>query len=161
MRIKGFTGHNTLRLTNLSLMVFVVASTLVGGCRKKHDAPAAHDSTLVAPAPGPMTLAIRLLHTDSTLADSVHPFTTKDTVHAVIHTENASDSSRVHATWRYLDRKVAIAENESELGAGANDTHFDLMNANPWPVGIYQLFVMVDGHLRDSISFPIVAKKRP
>lgn len=85
----------------------------------------------------------------------MRPFRSRDTVHAVIHTENASDTSTVSGTWFYLEKHAMIAHNEAKLAAGTNDTHFDLINANPWPTGRYALIVEVDRQLHDTLFFPI------
>jgi hypothetical protein len=130
-------------------------AVVISGCHKRTTGqPQGASDSAVHPA-GPLTLSVQLLHTDSTLADSAHQFGVHDTVHAVIHTENATDTSRVAGVWYFLTRSRKLAENQSDLSAGANDTHFDLINANAWPVGMYALVVDVDHRLRDTVLFPI------
>ena len=151
---------NIRRTLFLSLVIALTSA----GCHRKPAPPAepnasatqlssAHDSTVVPT--GPLSVAIRLTHTDSTLADSLHPFHVRDTVHAVIHTENATDTSALDGKWVFLPKHAVIAENKASLAAGTNDTHFDLMNANPWPAGRYQLIVTVDQHVSDTVNFGI------
>jgi hypothetical protein len=152
MKFWTLARHNTLRPLILSVLGILLFSSI--GCQKKTE-QAALDTTIASVPPLPISVSIQLLHTDSTTADSIHPFTARDTVHAVIHTENATDTSIIHASWRYVQKNATIAENEEHLSAGTNDTHFDLMNAKLWPIGAYDLLVDVDGH-RDSIRFPIV-----
>jgi hypothetical protein len=143
------------------LIVLPMLLLLATGCHRKQTDPGRRTSDSTLPVtPAPLTLSVRLLHTDSSTADSAHPFRSRDTVHAVIHTENASDTSTVSGTWLYLTKHTMIAHNEAKLATGTNDTHFDLINANPWPSGQYSLIVDVDRTLHDTVLFEIEPKRR-
>lgn len=91
--------------------------------------------------------------------DTTSDFDIRDTIHGIIETQNALDGTQLLGKWYYAKTGQMIAENSATLSAGMNLSHFDLINAHPWPLGKYKLYVLVDSVLRDSAQFAIENKR--
>ncbi len=143
--------HNTFLVSVLAIL---------WGCGRNNPAPIPEKDT-AAPVL-PLTIHTVLTHSrDTSLAaiDTTTYFDSRDTIHGLIRTEHAQDGMALEGQWYYLKTGQKIAENSARLSAGTNVSHFDLINANPWPLGKYKLFVLLDSVIRDSAEFSVENKR--
>ena len=147
-------------MTKSLFLIFAVAA-LIAGCKKNTPLPIPEKDTMNLPAQV-LTMHTILTHSnDTTLTalDTSTDFDVRDTIHGLIRTENATDGTSLIGRWYYLRSGQKIAENSARLSAGANLSHFDLINANPWPGGQYKLLVLVDSVVKDSAQFTVEKRR--
>ena len=145
------------------LKLFLIGLTLcvVFGCQKQSPPPIPEKDTAVA-ANERLSIHTVLTHSrDTTLAapDTTTDFDIRDTIHGVVRTEHALNGMLLGGRWYYLGTGQKIAENSARLSVGTNLSHFDLINAAPWPQGKYKLFVLVDSVIEDSVQFTVENKR--
>lgn len=104
------------------------------------------------------TVLTRSRDTTLNALDTTSAFGMRDTIHGIIETDNALDGTVLIGKWYYVKTGLLIAQSSAHLSAGTNLSHFDLVNQNPWPIGMYKLYVLVDSVLKDSAQFFIEKK---
>jgi len=143
------------------ILLLLIASAALASCHKAVTPPIPEKDTMNLPAQV-LTVHTILTHSyDTTMApqDTTTKFDLRDTIHGLIRTDNAVGGTSLVGRWYYLKTGQKIAENSATLSAGTNLSHFDLMNANPWPLGKYKLLVIVDSVVKDSAEFTVENKR--
>jgi hypothetical protein len=147
-------------MRNPILLLLIAAATLAS-CQKTAPPPIPEKDTMNLPAQV-LTVHTILTHandTTMTAQDTTTDFDLHDTIHGLIRTDNAIGGTSLVGRWYYLKTGQKIAENSATLAAGTNLSHFDLTNANPWPLGQYKLLVIVDSVVKDSAEFSVENKR--
>ena len=168
-----------MRLTLLSMCL---AALLLPGCGKD-DAPAA-DGTAAAPvetakddgglfgfidkdepaAPaGPslgefQVVSVALgtaLDADNNVRDAKTVFSPKDPIHAAVLSSGPHPGLKLVAHWTAADGTVVAHTEQPVVATGPTVTTFSLRNPEPWPAGMYQLAVQVDGRTLQSRAFEV------
>ena len=142
------------------LVIALVAAGLAA-CGKKEEppkpaptpAPAPAPSSAPAPAPAPAGVTV----SSATLGSAVGPdkkvtaakesFAKNDTIYVAVDT-SGSGSSTVKARWTYIGKDgkaVPVKEDSQTIQAtGPSTTEFHISKPDGWPVGDYQVEVLVD-----------------
>ena len=137
--------------------LLLIASAALASCHKDVTPPIPEKDTMKLPAQVITVHTILTRGNDTTMVaqDTTTNFNLRDTIHGLIRTDNAVGGTSLVGRWYYLKTGQKIAENSATLSAGTNLSHFDLMNANPWPLGKYKLLVILDSVVKDSAEFTV------
>jgi hypothetical protein len=150
---------STLSMRKLSL---ILVSLFSFACSKSEQSPPILDSGGNSLSTGTFTVHTLLTQTRDSSAhpiDTTSTFSPKDTIHGVIHSENAKEGTTILGRWYYVSSGEEVAENTARLSSGPNISYFDLMNETPWPQGKYKLLVMVNNVVVDSAEFSVANKQ--
>jgi hypothetical protein len=169
-----------------SLTLTSLALALVLGACGKDDAPAADATTAAAPdekkdddgglfgfigddeepaeAAAPELGAFKLesvtlgtaLDADNNVRDGKTVFAPKDAIHAAVLSSGEHAGLTLVAHWTAADGTVVAHTEQALVPTGPTVTTFSLKNAEPWPAGMYQLAVQVEGKTLQSRAFEVV-----
>ncbi len=140
-------------VTQLSLAL--LALTLVACSKKEAPPPPPPAPPVAAPAPDLVNVPVsvkQVVLTNSLTADmkAGAPMTTfapTDTIYAVVDTIGSGNAS-VKALWTYHkgEKSAQVSETMQELVlAGPTSSEFHIAKPDGWPVGDYQVEIMVNG----------------
>ncbi len=159
------------RLTQ-ALLVAVIGSVAIVGCKKKEEAvaPPAITEPAIAPAPAPMAATASVTSVelgnavgpDMKLTSTATSFKPKDTITVSINTSTsdpaASVAGKVGAKWTYANgAEVMEVSNETkDLNlTGTGSTNFQIAKPDGFPVGKYKVEVSLDGMVVQTKEFDI------
>ncbi len=146
---------------NRSFFLLIAISFSLGAC-KKNAPPIVPANPALSVPPRALTVRTILTHrrdTTMTAPDTTTDFDMRDTIHGIIETQNALDGTILDGKWYFAKTSLMIAQNSATLSVGTNLSHFDLINAHPWPLGNYKLYVFADSVLEDSAQFTVENKR--
>lgn len=157
-----------------ALLVAVIGSVAIVGCKKKEEAvpPPAISEPAPAPTPAPAPAATASVTTvelgnavgpDMKLTATGTTFKPKDTITVSIGTSTsdpaASVPGKVGAKWTYANGAEAVeVSNESkDLNlTGTGSTNFQIAKPDGFPVGKYKVEVSLDGAVVQTKEFEVV-----
>ena len=154
---------NRTRLSQ-ALLVAVIGSVALLGCKKKEEPVAATPPPAVEPAPlpppppaaafsvGTVTLG-NAIGADNTIATPLTTFAKGDTIHASIATDGAA--GKLTAKWSHVDSNQTVSEETRDVPAGPQVTEFRISKPDGWPVGKYKLEVSADGAVVNTTDFEV------
>ena len=154
---------NRTRLSQ-ALLVAVIGSVALLGCKKKEEPVAATPPPAVEPAPlpppppaaafsvGTVTLG-NAIGADNTIATPLTTFAKGDTIHASVTTDGAA--GQLTAKWSHLDSSQTVSEETRDVPAGPQVTEFRVSNPGGWPLGKYKLEVSADGAVVSTADFEV------
>ena len=94
---------------------------------------------------------------DSNVREGKTVFSPKDAIHAAVLSTGQHAGLTLVAHWTAADGTVVAHSEQPLIPAGPTVTTFSLKNAEPWPPGMYQLAVQVQGATLQSRAFEVVA----
>ncbi len=166
--------HPTLKTTlSQALLVAVVGSVAVVGCKKKEEAapppPPAAETAPAPPPPAPAATASVAAVDIGTAVDGNMKITTaastfkpKDTVHVSIGTATsdpaATVAGKVGAKLVYLDKsgEMVVSDETRDLNlTNTGNTNFQFAKPDGWPAGKYRIDVSLDGKVVQSKEFEV------
>ncbi|HYW30283.1 MAG TPA: hypothetical protein VE869_02170 [Gemmatimonas sp.] len=147
------TRNLTRTIAGLSLALFSVTAC---GDKKDGNEGLAVDSTTAAnsAAAAAATDEVdvesidigRTVGVDGKIAEKLGEFRVRDTIVAVVETDDNAGGKELLARWTYGDNKELVEEQRQTVAAGSDvRTTFRLVKATAWPVGTYHLQVMHNG----------------
>ena len=163
---------NRTRLSHV-LLVAVLGSLALAGCKKREEAattppPVASEPAPMPPAPTPAPAAVATVSTvdlgtavgaDLRVTTPMTTFATRDTVIAAIGTSTsdpaASVPGKLTTRWTYQDGQVVHEETKDVTFAGSNVTNFQISKPDGWPAGKYKLEVLLDGAVVQTREFEV------
>lgn len=159
--------------SRLVQLLFACALAIaLGACGKKAEpppppapAPAPAPAAVPAPAPAPAPAGVTLssvslgkqVGADKKVTAPSDVFAKGDTIHASIDTSGAGSATLV-AKWTYSkDGKTApVKEDSATISAtGPATTEFHITKPDGWPLGDYQVEVLLDGKSVATKSFRV------
>jgi len=128
-------------------------------------APAPAPAPVLAPAPAPAPVAVtfssvtlgKAIGADKKVTAPTEVFAKGDTIHASVDTTGAGTAT-VQAKWTYTrdGKTVPVKEDSATINAtGPATTEFHISKPDGWPVGAYQVDILVDGKQAASRSFKV------
>jgi hypothetical protein len=96
------------------------------------------------------------LDADNNVRDAKTVFSPKDAIHAAVLSSGPHPGLKLVAHWTAADGTVVAHTEQPVVATGPTVTTFSLRNAEPWPAGMYQLAVQVDGRTLQSRAFEVV-----
>ena len=154
---------NRTRLSQ-ALLVAVIGSAALIGCKKKEEPvvatppPAAEPAPLPPPPPaapfavGSVALG-NAIGADNTVATPLTTFAKGDTIHASIATDGAA--GKLTAKWSHVDSNQVVNEETRDVPAGPQVTEFRISKPDGWPTGKYKLEVSADGAVVNTADFEV------
>jgi len=83
-------------------------------------------------------------------------FGQQDTFYCIARLENSGAESAVRAVWTAISGEGVEPNtpiDQVELATRSGALHFELSNAGPWPVGVYQVELYLNGELDRTLEF--------
>lgn len=101
-----------------------------------------------------ITLGSRL-DAEKNVIEAKTQFSTKDSIHAAVVSTGKHQGLKITAKWTLGDG-TPVAESEQVLVPDSPlVSTFSLSNAEPWPVGMYQVGIFLEGREQLSIPFEV------
>lgn len=156
-----------------ALLVAVIGSVAIVGCKKKEEAAPAPAPTIAEPAPAPTPAPAATASVASVdLGNAVGPdlkltamsatFKPKDTITVSIGTATsdpaATVAGKIGAKWTYLNgtEVMVVSEETKDLNlTGTGSTNFQIAKPDGFPVGKYKVEVSLDGAVVQSKDFEV------
>jgi hypothetical protein len=156
-----------------ALLVAVIGSVAIVGCKKKEEAAPAPAPTIAEPAPAPAPAPAATASVASVdLGNAVGPdmkltamsatFKPKDTITVSIGTTTsdpaATVAGKIGAKWTYLNgtEVMVVSEETKDLNlTGTGSTNFQIAKPDGFPVGKYKVEVSLDGAVVQSKDFEV------
>ena len=158
-----------------ALLVAVVGSVAIVGCKKKEEAapppppPAAETAPPPPPPPAPAATASIAAVDIGTAVDAgmkitaaATTFKPKDTVHVSIGTATsdpaATVAGKVGAKLVYLDKsgEMVVSDETRDLNlTNTGNTNFQFAKPDGWPAGKYRIDISLDGKVVQSKEFDV------
>lgn len=136
--------HHTRR----TLLAVALGVAAVAGCKKKEPSTIGADSSVVINAPAFRVQGIELgksIMADKRVANGSDTFARTDTIYASVVTEGSAPSKTIVARWTFQDGQVVKEETLTISPSGTAATEFHITKPTGWPVGKYQVEILVDG----------------
>ncbi|MGH8029503.1 MAG: hypothetical protein ACREO3_06180 [Arenimonas sp.] len=96
------------------------------------------------------------LDADNNVRDAKTTFAPKDAIHAAVLSAGPHAGLTLAAHWTAADGTVVAHSEQALVPTGPTVTTFSLRNAQPWPPGMYQFALQVDGKILQSRAFEVV-----
>jgi hypothetical protein len=96
------------------------------------------------------------LDADHNVREAKTVFSPKDPIHAAVLSAGPHPGLTLVAQWTAADGTVVAHTEQALVPTGPTVTTFSLENAQPWPPGMYQVAVQVDGRTLQSKAFEVV-----
>ena len=156
-----------------ALLVAVIGSVAIVGCKKKEEAAPAPAPAAVevapAPAPAPAPTASvasvdigSAVGADMKISAAASSFKPKDTVHVSIGTATsdpaATVAGKVGAKLTYMNgaEEMLVSDESRDLNlTGAGGTNFQFAKPDGWPAGKYRLDISLDGKVVQTKEFEV------
>jgi hypothetical protein len=143
------------------LLLALAAVLLVFACGKKTETPA--PAPPPPPPPAPVVVGIQVsavdlgnaIGADKRVTAPMAVFKPTDTIYASVTTTGSAPRATLTARFTYEDGQV-VDESSQDL-AGAGTTEFHISKPDGWPVGRYQLEVLLDGQSVATKAFEVTA----
>ncbi len=155
-----------------ALLVAVIGSVAIVGCKKKEEAVAPPAISEPAPAPAPAPVAATASVTTVELGNAVGPdmkltatgttFKPKDTITVSIGTATsdpaATVAGKVGAKWTYANgaETMEVSNETKDLNlTGTGSTNFQIAKPDGFPAGKYKVEVSLDGMVVQTREFEV------
>jgi len=156
-----------------ALLVAVIGSVAVVGCKKKEEPAPAPAPTIAAPAPAPIpapapTASVASVDLGSAAGPDMKltamsmSFKPKDKIIASVSTNTsdpaASVAGKLAAKWTYMDAAGAMEVSTEEKDfnfAGPGLTNFEVSKPDGWPVGKYKVEISLNGAVVQTKDFEV------
>ena len=93
---------------------------------------------------------------DNLVREPKTTFSPKDAIHAAVLSSGPHPGLTLVAHWTAADGTVVAHSEQPVVATGPTVTTFTLRNGEPWPAGMYQLAVQVEGKTLQSRAFEVV-----
>jgi hypothetical protein len=143
-----------------ALLAFLLAGSLAAlGCNRQEPAADQAEDTEVAveePALDVTSVALgRSIGADKMVVEEIGNFGPADTIYASVATEGAG-SGTLAARWTFEDGQV-VDESSHPIGGGAQVSEFHISKPDGWPVGHYEVVILLNGQEADRKGFDVEA----
>ena len=169
----------------LTLLPLVLVALSLAGCGKAPSTPASTSAAAdtattdtaadagtaavpAAPVPDPTLAALDLgefkiisitlgsqLDADKNVLTAKTQFTPKDAIHVSVVSAGKHQGLKMAAKWTTADGTVIANTEQVLVPDSAMASTFSLNNAQPWPVGRYQVSIFLEGREQQSIAFEV------
>ncbi|TDK23069.1 hypothetical protein E2F46_11930 [Luteimonas aestuarii] len=157
-----------MKTTRLSqaLLVAVIGSVALIGCKKKEEAPAPAPTAQPATAPATQAAAATVSVTGVTLGKdagatlSTTTFAPGDSIHANVATQTSDPAAAVtgtlSATWTHVDSNQTVHEESKDFSfTGPGTTTFQISKPDGWPTGKYSVAIALNGSAVSTTEFEV------
>lgn len=140
------------------LWLGLVAVALGAGCKKQEAAP---EPAAAVPPPAPPPLAVssvdlgRAVDPGKRVVTPLATFGIRDTIYASVATTGAASSASLVAKWTYETGQLVDSTAVTIAPTGPAVTEFHIIKPTGWPVGKYQVAILLDGSLAAQKEFEV------
>ena len=143
-----------------AILALLLAGSLTSlGCNREEPAAEQAEETDIAveePALDVSNVALgRSIGADKKVVDEIGNFAPGDTIYASVETEGAG-SGTLAARWTFEDGQV-VDESSHPIGGGAQVSEFHVSKPDGWPVGHYEVVILLNGQEADRKGFDVEA----
>jgi len=154
-----------------ALIVALVGTIALAGCKKKEEATPAPAPVVTepapAPAPAPMAATASVVSVDlgsavgadSKVTTPTTTFKPKDTVYAAVSTTTSDPAApvagKLSAKWTFQDGQTVHEESKDFNLAGPGVTAFQVSKPDGLPAGKYKVEISLDGAMAQSKDFEV------
>ena len=144
---------------NAMLALLLAGSLASLGCDREEPAAEQAEETDIAveePALDVTNVALgRSIGADRKVVEEIGNFAPGDTIYASVETEGAG-SGTLAARWTFEDGQV-VDESSHPIGGGAQVSEFHVSKPDGWPVGHYEVVILLNGQEADRKGFDVEA----
>lgn len=144
---------------NAILALLLAGSLTSFGCNREEPAAEQAEETDIAveePALDVSNVALgRSIGADKKVVEEIGNFAPGDTIYASVETEGAG-SGTLAARWTFEDGQV-VDESSHPIGGGAQVSEFHVSKPDGWPVGHYEVVILLNGQEADRKGFDVEA----
>lgn len=143
-----------------AILALLLAGSLTSlGCNREEPAAEQAEDTDIAveePALDVSNVALgRSIGADKKVVEEIGNFAPGDTIYASVETEGAG-SGTLAARWTFEDGQV-VDESSHPIGGGAQVSEFHVSKPDGWPVGHYEVVILLNGQEADRKGFDVEA----
>lgn len=143
-----------------AILALLLAGSLTSlGCNREEPAAEQAEETDIAveePALDVSNVALgRSIGADKKVIEEIGNFAPGDTIYASVETEGAG-SGTLAARWTFEDGQV-VDESSHPIGGGAQVSEFHVSKPDGWPVGHYEVVILLNGQEADRKGFDVEA----
>lgn len=143
-----------------AILALLLAGSLTSlGCNREEPAAEQAEETDIAveePALDVSNVALgRSIGADKKVVEEIGNFAPGDTIYASVETEGAG-SGTLAARWTFEDGQV-VDESSHPIGGGAQVSEFHVSKPDGWPVGHYEVVILLNGQEADRKGFDVEA----
>lgn len=97
----------------------------------------------------------RSIGADKRVVEEVGSFAPSDTIYASVETEGTGNGT-LTARWTFEDGQV-VEERSESIGGGVQVTEFHISKPDGWPVGHYEVAILLNGQETEREGFDVEA----
>ncbi|HUF89581.1 MAG TPA: hypothetical protein VMR66_06335, partial [Gemmatimonadota bacterium] len=97
----------------------------------------------------------RSIGADKRVVEEVGSFAPTDTIYASVETEGTGNGT-LTARWTFEDGQV-VEERSESIGGGVQVTEFHISKPDGWPVGDYEVVILLNGQETEREGFDVEA----
>jgi hypothetical protein len=141
-------------------LVVLALSVIASGCNREEAREEGGDvgTTTIEPTVTVTAITVgRAVGPDSRVTDETSTFNPSDTIYTSVATEGISPSSTIVARWTFEDGQVVDEISRTIAPNGPEVTEFHISKPDGFPVGSYEVVILLDGQEVDRKSFSVEA----
>ena len=142
-----------------AILALLVAGSLASlGCNREEPAAEQAETEVAVeePALDVSNVALgRSIGADKKVVEEIGNFAPGDTIYASVETDGAG-SGTLAARWTFEDGQV-VDESSHPIGGGAQVSEFHVSKPDGWPVGHYEVVILLNGQEADRKGFDVEA----
>lgn len=139
-------------------LVVLALSLIASGCNREEPREEGGDvgTTTIEPTVTVTAVTVgRAVGPDSRVTDETSTFNPSDTIYTSVATEGISPSSTIVARWTFEDGQVVDEISRTIAPNGPEVTEFHISKPDGFPVGSYEVVILLDGQEVDRKSFSV------
>lgn len=141
-------------------LVVLALSLLASGCNREEAREEGGDmeTTTIEPTVAVTAVTLgRAVGPDSRITDETSTFYPNDTIYTSVATQGISPSSTIVARWTFEDGQVVDETSRTIAPNGPEVTEFHISKPDGFPVGSYEVVILLDGEEVERQSFSVEA----
>jgi hypothetical protein len=139
-------------------LVILALSLMASGCNREEPREEGGDvgTTTIEPTVAVTAVTLgRAVGPDYRITDETSTFYPTDTIYTSVATEGISPTSTLVARWTFEDGQVVDETSRSIAPNGPEVTEFHISKPDGFPVGGYEVVILLDGQEVDRRSFTV------
>jgi hypothetical protein len=139
-------------------LVLVALSLIAAGCNREQAREEGDLETTIEPTVTVTAITLgRSVGPDYRITDETSTFYPNDTIYTSVATEGISPSSTLVARWTFEDGQIVDETSRTIAPNGPEVTEFHISKPDGFPVGSYEVVILLDGQEVDRKSFSVEA----
>lgn len=148
-------GDGLWRLPAVALLILTPLLIASGCNRQRGEQEGGLDTTVDSPVEVTGVQLGRAVGSDNRITDETSTFRPSDTIYASVRTEGVTPSATLSARWTFEDGQLVDESSRTIAPDGPEVTEFHVSKPDGWPVGTYEVAILLDGREVDRKSFRV------